>query len=96
MSVSSGPPELPPDSPGSSVSSRLQDEYTDIINRAVVLSNDGQRVTATMNPLMVGSGKTTSKRRNDPSNDLIDLSSPNSPRTNSEAGRQFFVIVHNN
>lgn len=126
MSVSSGPPELPPDSPGSSVSSRLQVRSTifdwernyfvsfrmNIQTLLIVLLSWVTMDTElphqwihwwlvqhkqSRNDEVRRSTTDDSKRFSllllrlvlaDPSNDLIDLSSPNSPRTNSDAGKK--------
>ncbi|CAF0871316.1 unnamed protein product, partial [Adineta ricciae] len=81
MSVTSGPPELPPDSPGSSVSSRLQNEYNDLIRRAVVVSTDGYSTKVVMNQTALGLGQRPPAKKNDQVTDLIDLSSPETHRT---------------
>ncbi|CAF2140971.1 unnamed protein product [Rotaria magnacalcarata] len=81
MSVSSDPPELPPDSPGSSVSSRLQNEYDDLLRRAVVVVENGVKTNVTMNQSLFGPGRRATNKKNVPATDLIDLSSPNTHRT---------------
>ncbi|CAF3402941.1 unnamed protein product [Rotaria sp. Silwood1] len=81
MSITSGPPELPPDSPGSSVSSRLQNEYDDLLRRAVVITTHGLTTNVTMNQSVLGLGQRTKNKKNIPVTDLIDLSSPDTHRT---------------
>ncbi|UJR27303.1 hypothetical protein I4U23_008598 [Adineta vaga] len=75
MSVTSGPPQLPPDSPGSS------NEYEDLLRRAIVVSTDGYTTKVTMNQTALGLGQRPIPKRNDQVTDLIDLSSPETHRT---------------
>ena len=103
MSVTSSPPELPPDSPGSCVSSRLQvgcsvtcyfvltyidiphcvsstffdslktinkilfiiiqNEYDDLLRRAIVISTDGLTTKVTMNQTALGLGQGTTNKK---------------------------------
>ncbi|CAF3704131.1 unnamed protein product, partial [Rotaria sordida] len=81
MSITSGPPVLPPDSPGSSVSSRLQNEYDNLLRRAVVISTDGLTTNVKLNQSALGLGQRTKNKKNVPITDLIDLSSPGTHRT---------------
>ncbi|CAF4674374.1 unnamed protein product [Rotaria sp. Silwood1] len=75
MSITSGPPELPPDSPGSSVSSRLQNEYDDLLRRAVVITTHGLTTNVTMNQSVLGLGQRTKNKKNIPVTDLIETTS---------------------
>ncbi|CAF4355035.1 unnamed protein product, partial [Adineta steineri] len=81
MSVTSGPPELPPDSPGSAVSSRLQNEYDDLLRRAIVISTNGLTTKVTMNQTALGLGQRPTNKKKIQVEDLIDLSSPETHRT---------------
>ncbi|CAF1334199.1 unnamed protein product [Adineta steineri] len=81
MSVTSGPPELPPDSPGSAVSSRLQNEYDDLLRQAIVISTNGLTTKVTMNQAALGLGQRPTNKKKIQVEDLIDLSSPETHRT---------------
>lgn len=77
----------------------MQNEYNDLLQRAVVLTNHGQTTRVAMNPLLLGSGKPMVTKKSEivkrsslqdetsPSDEsatnLIDLNSPETDRTDT-------------
>ncbi|CAF0893486.1 unnamed protein product [Didymodactylos carnosus] len=77
------PPHLPPDSPGSAVSSRLQNEYDDILLRAVLIPTSYPDDLTNTNeiPSAVNGRRTPTSRIEKTNIDLIDLNSPTQQHT---------------